>query len=466
LKGTRSKKWTKLAGLMVSSVTVGLVLNLPLPGNPGIEIRKTLAITLFTVCWWIFAVAPTVFTTLLMLLAFILSGTAGTELVFRPLTLPLIWLIIGAFLIARATTKSGLAQRVAYIFLERFASSYRRIIVSTYMLGFLLGFLVPHPFPRALLIMSILRVIIRQSGANRQDATSMGFSVFASMTATSTILLTGDSTLNGMAAGFSGATIGWLDWARYMAIPGMIASAMMLALHFLVFKQSGQVKVDRNTVRAERQAMGSMNRTELTTLCWVCTALIFWMTDALHGINPAWIAIAASIGLSLPIIGEVLDADDVSAGVNWPIIIFVVGALAIGAVGQTSGMSDWLASILLPTIPPENPYSFALLVGLVTMAVHMLLGSAMASMSIVLPPLVRYAMTAGMNPLIPSLLVYMAVAIHYILPFHHVTILIGQGETGGYGAQEVIRYGLPLTIVALFVMIVVQTGWWQILGLL
>ena len=56
--------------------------------------------------------------------------------------------------------------------------------------------------------------------------------------------------------------------------------------------------------------------------------------------------------------------------------------------------------------------------------------------------------------------------IYYVLPFQQVTILLGQGETGGYGAREVFRYGVPLTLVVLFVMIVVEMTWWQIVGLI
>jgi di/tricarboxylate transporter len=80
--------------------------------------------------------------------------------------------------------------------------------------------------------------------------------------------------------------------------------------------------------------------------------------------------------------------------------------------------------------------------------------------------MVHYAALTGMNPLVPALLVYTAVAIHYVLPFQQVTILLGQGEVGGYGTREVLRYGLPLTLVVLAILILVEVTWWQIVGLL
>jgi anion transporter len=456
----------KVVGISLSLILAAVLWLIPLPGELSPTGRKALVVTLFTVVWWVFNIIPPAYATLLMLLGYLLLGLATPEIVFHIWTLPLMWLIIGSFLIAAAVTKVGLAQRLAYFFMIRYATSYRSLIILTYGLGFVLGFLIPHPFPRALLLMSLMRAIIQKAGMNQADASSVGLSVFISTTVTSTILLTGDSTLNLAAVGFSGLSLGWLDWARYMAVPGLIASLLMMSLHLLVFRQTGPAQVDRAALRLEQQQLGPMSRKEIVTLLWVLAALVLWATDFIHHIDPAWVALLVVVGMSLPQVGDVLDAKDLFTGINWPILFFVVGALAIGTVGKATGMSDWLAACLMPAISPQNPYLFAALIGGVTMLIHMVLGSALACMSIVAPPLVHYAVSAGWNPLFPALLVYTAVSIHYLLPFQHVAILLGQGETGGYTTRHVLKYGLPLTLVALVVMIPVEVSWWLAVGLI
>ena len=456
----------RLVGIVLSLVVAGALWVAPLPGNLSTAGRTTLAVTIFTVIWWIFAVTPPAYATLLMLLSYILLGLAPPEVVFHIWTTPLLWLIIGAFLIAAAVTKSGLAQRVAYFFMLRYATSYRSLIVLTYALGLVLSLLIPHPFPRALLVMAVMGAIIQQARMDPADAAALGLSVFVATTATSMIFLTGDSTLNIATVGFSGVTVGWLDWIKYMAAPGIIASLAMLGLFLLIFRQRGPVTIDRAALRASQVQLGPLTRREVVTLGWVLAALAFWATDFLHHIDPAWVALGAAVGLSLPVVGDVLDASDISTGVNWPIIFFVMGALAIGTVGKATGMSDWLAASLLPATPPQNPYAFAALVGGATMLIHMVLGSALACMTIVAPPMVQYAAATDMNPLVPALIVYTAVAIHYLLPFQHVTILLGQGAEGGYATRHVLRYGLPLTLVVLVVIILVEVTWWQLVGLL
>ena len=462
-----NKLWNrKFIGISLSLVVAAILWFAPLPGNLSPEGKKTLVVTVFFVIWWVFNVVHPAYSTLLMLLGYILLGLESPDVVFHIWTMPLMWLIIGSFLIAAAVTKSGLAQRVAFFFLARYATSYRSLIVLTYVLGFILSFLIPHPFPRALLIMSLVRPIIQKSNMSREDAASVGLSVFIATTATSMILLTGDSTLNIATIGFSEISVGWLDWIKYMAIPGLFASILMMSLHLLVFKQKKPIFIDSASLKDEQEKLGSFTRAEKVTFMWVLIALLLWSTDFLHHIDSAWIALLVVVGLSLPVIGDVLDVKDINNGINWPIIFFVMGALAIGSVSASTGMSSWLADILLPATPPANPYMFASLVGGVTIIIHMVLGSALACMSIVSPPMVHYAAAAGISPLVPALLVYTAVAIHYLLPFQHVVILLGHGETGGYGSRMVLRYGIPLTLIALIIIIPVEITWWIFLGLL
>lgn len=457
----------KLIGFILSLIVAGILWYIPLPGELNPQGQKALSVTVFTVIWWIFGVTHPAYTTMVMFLGYILFGLATPEVVFRLASLPLMWLVIGAFLLAAAVTKSGLANRVAYVFMMRFAKSYRSIIMLSYALGFILSFLIPQPFPRTLLIMALVSQIINKSGANKKDAASLGLAVFTSATATSMILLTGDAMLNVAAVAFAGTRIGWLDWISYMAVPGICASILMLGLHLTFFRQTGPMVIDPGILREEQQKLGPLSRQEKATIAWVSIALLLWATDFIHHIDPSWIALGVVVGLSLPIVGDVLEPNDINTGVAWPIVIFVIGALAIGTVGKETGLSQWLARIALPSSPPENVFTFAALATLATMGIHMVLGSALACMSIVSPPLVDYAVAAGWSPIFPALLVYTAVEIHYLLPFQHVTILLGEGEQAGkYTSAEVLKFGIPMTLVTLVVILLIEVPWWKLIGLI
>ncbi len=63
--------------------------------------------------------------------------------------------------------------------------------------------------------------------------------------------------------------------------------------------------------------------------------------------------------------------------------------------------------------------------------------------------------------------VYTAIGIHYVLPFQHLNMLVGQGEENGmYTQKEVMRLGVPLTAVVYIICVCVLIPYWKLIGLL
>ncbi|MGB9661217.1 MAG: SLC13 family permease [Moorellaceae bacterium] len=459
-------KYKRDIGFWLGIIILLIIWFMPTPAGLKVEGQKCLALSLFTVCWWAFGVAHSGFVAILLLTGYVVAGVAPPEVVFSLWTNPLVYLVIGGYLIAAAVQSSGLGKRIALNFIERYVRSYTNVIIGAYFLGLILSFLVPHPFPRAFLLMSVMAFVIKEANMPARDAASVGLAVFAGSAANSMVLLTGDSVLNVAAVGFSGQTLSWLGWLLYMGVPGIIANILMCLLHLIMFKPTGTFVLEKEKVREQLQAMGPMSTAEKKTLFWIAVAILLWATDSLHHIHPGWIAMFIAAVLTMPRIGDVLKPGDWTQ-VNMGVLLFLTAALAIGKVGAYAGMNKWIADVLLPAQPPSNALVFTLLATVVTVIVHMVLGSALAVMGIVSPTLVGYATAAGINPLVPALLVYTAVGVHWLLPFHLMNVLVGVGEAGGgrYGDAEVFRLGAPMTIVV-FILVIVETFWWKVVGLL
>ena len=95
----------------------------------------------------------------------------------------------------------------------------------------------------------------------------------------------------------------------------------------------------------------------------------------------------------------------------------------------------------------------------------MVLGSVIAVMGIVTPALLIITESMGISPVVTTLLIYTAIGIHYILPFHHLNILVGQGEENGmYSQKEVVRLGISLTIIV-FIIVLFEVLYWKLIGL-
>lgn len=219
-------------------------------------------------------------------------------------------------------------------------------------------------------------------------------------------------------------------------------------------------------LREEAARQPALTRKEKATALWVVAAVLLWATDSLHHISAGWIALLVPVGLALPRVGDVLEPADWSK-VSVPTLFFLTAGLGIGTVGKATGMNQWLATVILPSHVPHNLFLFAILVTALTIAVHMCVGSVMAVMGIVTPTIIAFTSSVGMNPAVPALLVYLAVSMHFMLPFHHMNVLVGEGDLGGrYGKVEVFRIGLPLTLVVFVTVLGVAIPWWKLIGLL
>lgn len=116
--------------------------------------------------------------------------------------------------------------------------------------------------------------------------------------------------------------------------------------------------------------------------------------------------------ISLPIVGEVLEPKHFKE-VPIQVLVFISAATAIGKVGSETGMNAYIA--------------------------HMVV--------------VFWS--------------YTVIGSHYILPFHHMNVLVGQGEGNGlYSQRETIKLGIPMIAIVYFTTVVVETLWWKLLGIL
>ena len=419
--------------------------------------QTCLALTLATVVFWACGVAQPGFVGLLYCALLVLfkvcvddtgaaSISATVASTFSSWTKATMWLVIGAYLIASAVKESGLGERIAYAFMLKFVRDAKSLIISIFALTFVLSLLIPHPFPRAFLILAVVSVIAESAGYGDDDRGKLGFLVFAAAAPGSMFFLTGDSTLNPLVAQYSaeagGMSPSFVDWFLYMSVPMLVALLCTLFLGLFLFKPSKELVYDREQIVAKQAALGKLSVKEIRTVVWLVI-----------------------VSLAMPIIGEVLTPASWNA-VDIKSLMFLTAAMAVGSVGGATGMNAWIADVVLPSSVPENIFLFALLVAALSMIIHMFMGSVMAVLGVCVPAFISFAAGSSVSPLAVALIVFTSINIHYILPFHNLPILIGEGkDAGGYTSKEAMRMGIPLTVVV-FIVVLVEAAWFHLFGLM
>lgn len=439
--------------------------------------KNCLALSLGAVVMWACGVAQPGYTGILYCALLVLmqvvpdadgvpSMAATVSVAFGAWTKGTMWIVVGAYLIAGAVKDSGLGQRIAYAFMLKFVKSAKSLILSIFALTFVLALLIPHPFPRAFLILAVVSVIAESAGYGEEDRGKLGFLIFAAAVPCSMFFITGDSTLNPLVASYGangGAAIGFADWFIYMSVPMVVATLCTIVLALALFKPSKELVYDREDVLAKQAALGKLSEKEIRTIVWLVIAIALWLT--VSGDYLAWVTLVIGVLMAMPVIGEVLTPASWGS-VDIKTLMFLTAAMAIGSVGGATGMNAWIADVVLPSTVPANPYLFALLVCALTMIIHMFMGSVMAGLGICVPAFLTFIQGTSVSPIAVALIVFTAINLHYILPFHNLAILVGEGkDAGGYTSKEAMKMGIPLTVVT-FLVILVEAFWFSMLGLM
>lgn len=423
--------------------------------------RATMSVTLFTVTWWAFGVIPPAYTAILMILLFVIGRIAEPADVLGFWSGPMAWLMIGAYLIARGVTRAGLAQRIALRFLSRYAASYRQLVIMIFTLNVVLAPLVPLPFPRAFLIMALVNEILAQSETAPSTRASLGFAVFMGSVPASMMFLTAESILNPVTASLAGG-ISWMEWAALMTLPSLAASALMLTAHLLVFPVS-EIEIDTAHLTQRLRDLGRLSGKEIRALVWVLAALVMWMSDSWHGIHPGWVAMATAVGMALPSVGGILGNEDLTEGVDWSALIFATGALAIGTVASRTGLATWVVDQIAALGLPSAVVPLMAFVAATGYVLHLFVGSVLATLSMLVPPLVALTTRLQLPAFAPALLIYTVSVMGVALPFHNLMILVGVGEAGHFSERETLRFFPAQTLITI-VVVSIQIGWWSLLG--
>ncbi len=482
-EAVKSKYLTKRYIGFVAAIIVFLLIKfvLPLDSLGTVELteggKNCLALSLGAVVMWACGVAQPGYTgilycALLVLFQVVTDDTGAPSMnatvasAFGGWTKGTMWIVVGAYLVAGAVKDSGLGQRIAYAFMLKFVRNVKSLIISIFALTFVLSLLIPHPFPRCFLILAVVSVIAKSAGYNEEDRGKLGFIIFAAAIPCSMFFMTGDSTLNPLVASYGadgGVSIGFVDWFIYMSVPMVVATIFVLVICLLLFKPSRELVYDRDEVLAKQAALGKLSEREIRTLVWLAIAIVLWLI--VPGDYLAWVTLVIGVLMAMPVIGEVLTPASWAA-VDIKTLMFLTAAMAIGTVGGATGMNAWIANVVLPSSAPANPFLFALLVCAITMVIHMFMGSVMAGLGICVPAFLTFVQGTSVTPLAVALIVYTAINLHYILPFHNLAILVGEGkDAGGYTSKEATKMGIPMTVLT-FVVVLVEAAWFSAMGIM
>ena len=441
------------------------ILLLPI-ANISPDGQKCLAITAIFVVWLATGAVPPVFTGLFVTFLFVYlldRETVPLEVVFSAWQNDGVYLLLGGFLISLGFSNSGLGRRICLIYMSRFAKDFRGLLISCYMLCFLLSLIIPQPTPRCILLASIMENVALSLKLQKTYTTQIRMAIFIGMIPTSMILLTGLPSFSIMVTAMAGTPATYLGWFIQMGVPGMFASVMTCAAQLTLINKTENIVIPKSEFKEKLAALGPLNVNEKKMMVYLAAAVFLWIFGGAFNLGPGAAAVFIAVCMCLPVIGDQLTSDSWKA-IDLTTVFFFVFLMTVGNVGVVSGMSAWLTSVLLSIGIPQQPFLFVIAITLIGMALHMVLGSAMSTLGIATPALITIGASLGFNPLVPAFLTYAAVSNHWVLPYQNLLVFLGLDEKRGYMTEDAVRMAIPQTVIVLLTCVVMYC-WWKFTGL-
>lgn len=431
------------------------------PFGWGSEASAAAALSLLAVVLWSSALLPEHITALGFLLGAMLLAVAPPAVVFSGFASGAFWLIFGGLVIGLAVGETGLGGRIARFAADRFAGSYARIVAGVVASGLLLGFLMPSSMGRVVLIVPIALALAAHFGFRRDDRGYTGImlaAVFGAHIPTFAILPA--NVPNMVFAGAAESIHGYAPlYAEYLLLHfpvlGLCKAAAIVYLIVRLFPDGPRV-VDAS------EPLPPLSQRETRLALVLAIALLFWLSDGLHGISPAWIALAAALFLLMPGVGLVSNRQ-FTREINFSPLFFVAGVLGMGAVIAESDVATTLGDVLARWLPLAPGDAFGNYTALVLAALGSGIVTTLPGVPAVLTPIAgRFAELSGL-PVESVLMTQVLGFSTLVFPYQSPPLLVALGMAG-IRLADALRLCLALTAVTVLLLLPLDFLWWRLLG--
>ncbi|WTE96589.1 SLC13 family permease [Streptomyces sp. NBC_01614] len=454
-------------------VAFSLCALLAVPGNfagLGADARLTLAVFALATCAWIATPVDDTYIALGAGLALTVTGVISSDTLFGTLGDSTVWLLICAFVLAAAVTRTGLAGRAA-AFLVGGARTVRQLVHLTTAALVVTAFAVPATSGRAALALPVF-LALAKALADRRRLVVMLALLFPTV-----ILLSAVATLIGAGAHLitvsvlwqaTGDRIGFTEWLL-LGLPLAVASSHLAAEAVLLTTtrradRKGPVRITPEQIQehSDEPVTGPWSQAEKRCALLLGTVVVLWCSEPLHRVPPAVVALIGAVVAASPALGTV-HLKDALKTVPWSLLLFMAATMAMGVALADSGAAEWLVAEL-PT--GVSPLLFLAVVIAISTAAHLVLQSRSARSSVLVPLVVAAAVGAGVNPVAAALASTAAAGFCHTLPASAkpVTLFSDLPGTPTYTPRDLLRLSAVLAPLTAALVLLFAVAVWPLLG--
>ena len=422
--------------------------------------------TILAIAMFATSLLPNFATVVLLLMYYVITGVAAPELAFVGWTSPIPWLSLCGMLLGVLMDKCNLASRIALVLLTRIGTTPVRLYAAFLLAGLVLAAIIPDIITVMIIFMTIAQGMctsLKLDKNSRSSATIILAAFFGAAIPSAMYLPNNTGIIGLLMVKDMGVPFTWLSFAfENMGFQALHAFVAYGILHVFGSRELAvHIASCRAVASDELRKLGSMSREEKKTLLLTVAALIGFVSEPLHHI-PGYYVFCSIVLLGFTPLFKLLTGDDIEK-VQFSILFFIAGCMAIGIIAGSLGIPAWLSEKLMPILREIQSLPlasfFAYWVGVLSNLVLTPVAAA-TSLSI---PMAEIATSLGM-PIKPVLYSFLYGLDQFFLPYELAPALIMFAT--GYVR---IRYVLVLMTLRMFLVsfavLITATFLWPMMGM-
>jgi divalent anion:Na+ symporter, DASS family len=385
---------------------------------------------------------------------------------------PSVWLVIVAMLIARSMLDSGLARRIALVFIRAVGGSSLGVAYALMMTDVTLASGVPSITARSAgMLLPVARRIAElfDSHPGPTSARLGGFliaALYQGSAVACAMFLTGQAS-NVLGANLAGKLVNvqvtWTSWLVAAVVPGLASCAVVpWVVHRMMRPEIVRTPEAPAFAAGEIRRMGPMSRDEWVTLAVFAGVGMLWITSGWHRLDVTFVAL---LGLGVLLVtGTMAWATATSERAAWDVFVWYGGLLRMGEILNATGTTKLFAETV-GALFVGIPWLVVLLAILVIyFYTHYAFASITAHVLAMFPPFVVLLVGIGVPP---QLAVYSLLCLANLpagLTHYGTTtgpILFGVGYVS---LAEWWRVGFVVSLANVAIWLTVGFAWWKWLG--
>ncbi len=427
-----------------------------------------LAIFAASIVLWITEAVPNYLTSLMVILAIVLTGVTTQKEAFAQLGHPVMWLNILSFVLASMLVKTQVAKRFALWFVLKFGKSATGVFFSFIVINIVLSAFISATTAKAAILLPIFMVIAAiygaTGGSHRNNfGRNLVLQNLFQINIGASGFLTG-SGANLLAASLIAGAMGWtgFSYTSWFAAAFPLCLLIILLGWFVGTKiifpippeeRKPQIEGGMEHLKNELEAMGKARPDEYRAVAIFLGVLFMWATDWWHHIDPTVVAFMGAVVALMPGIG-IVKWNDVD--IPWHLMLFSAGAYTLGAGLDATNLPATMVNAAFDHlgIGQQTPFwALYLLLTFVMLFSALLFQSKTMRALIFIPIAIGVAQKFGYPLLSLSFPLALLIEHVYVLPFNSKPAALLY-TTNQYSWSDTFKFGITMMTLSWILIII------------